>query len=36
VLETLGSYKKINHDLGWKPSITIKEGISKLLGHDQN
>jgi UDP-glucose 4-epimerase len=31
VLETLGSYKKINHDLGWKPSITIKEGISKLL-----
>lgn len=33
VNETLGSYEKIRKELGWEPTISIEEGLLKMLKH---
>jgi nucleoside-diphosphate-sugar epimerase len=33
VNETVGSFKRINGDFGWKPLISLNEGLKKLLSY---
>jgi UDP-glucose 4-epimerase len=33
--ETMGSYKKINRELGWKPSMIFEEGILEIINSEK-